>query len=83
MVYKRFSRLLDLYPVTTFVGHFLDTQKIALANVKAAMEAGVTKFDSSVGGLGWISIFSFSHLECFNRRIYKDAFAYGVSNGNR
>ena len=52
MVYERFSRLRDLYPDTTFVGHFHDTQKMALANVLAAMQAGVTKFDSSIGGLG-------------------------------
>jgi hydroxymethylglutaryl-CoA lyase len=52
MVYERFSRLRDLYPDTTFVGHFHDTQKMALANVIAAMQAGISKFDSSVGGLG-------------------------------
>lgn len=52
MVYERFSRLRDLYPDTTFVGHFHDTQKMALANSFAAMQAGVSKFDSSVGGLG-------------------------------
>ena len=52
MVYERFSRLRDLYPDTTFVGHFHDTQKMALANVIAAMQAGITKFDSSIGGLG-------------------------------
>ena len=38
---ERFARLRDLYPDTTFVGHFHDTQKMALANVIAAMQAGV------------------------------------------
>ena len=52
LVYERIARLKDYYPDTTFVGHFHDTQKMALANVLAAMQAGVTKFDSSVGGLG-------------------------------
>ncbi|WP_260287178.1 hydroxymethylglutaryl-CoA lyase [Peribacillus aracenensis] len=52
LVYERFSRLRDLYPDTTFVGHFHDTENMALANVVAAMQAGITKFDSSVGGLG-------------------------------
>ena len=42
----------DLYPDTTFVGHFHDTEKMALANVIAAIQAGITKFDSSIGGLG-------------------------------
>jgi hydroxymethylglutaryl-CoA lyase len=51
-VYERFSRLRDLYPETTFVGHFHDTKKLALANTVAAMQAGITKFDSSIGGLG-------------------------------
>ena len=52
MVYERIARLKDIYPDTTFVGHFHDTEKMALANVIAAMQAGITKFDSSVGGLG-------------------------------
>ncbi|MEE3952379.1 hydroxymethylglutaryl-CoA lyase [Peribacillus frigoritolerans] len=52
LVYERFSRLRDLYPDTTFVGHFHDTRKMALANVVASMQAGISKFDSSVGGLG-------------------------------
>lgn len=52
LVYERFSRLRDLYPDATFVGHFHDTEKMALANVIAAMQAGITKFDSSIGGLG-------------------------------
>lgn len=52
LVYERIARLRDLYPDATFVGHFHDTEKLALANTIAAMQAGVTKFDSSVGGLG-------------------------------
>ncbi|WP_174727768.1 hydroxymethylglutaryl-CoA lyase [Mesobacillus harenae] len=52
IVYERISRLRDLYPETTFVGHFHDTEKLALANVYAAMQAGISKFDSSIGGLG-------------------------------
>lgn len=52
IVYERFARLRDLYPDTTVVGHFHDTYHMALANVVAAMQAGVSKFDASVGGLG-------------------------------
>ncbi|SER59570.1 hydroxymethylglutaryl-CoA lyase [Psychrobacillus sp. OK032] len=52
IVYDRFARLKDLYPDTVFVGHFHDTRKMALANTLAAMEAGIDKFDSSIGGLG-------------------------------
>ncbi|MFJ5771250.1 hydroxymethylglutaryl-CoA lyase [Psychrobacillus sp. NPDC093180] len=52
IVYDRFARLKDLYPDTVFVGHFHDTRKMALANTLAAMQAGIDKFDSSIGGLG-------------------------------
>jgi len=52
LVYERFSRLRDLYPDTVFVGHFHDTWNMALANTVAAMNAGVDKFDSSIGRLG-------------------------------
>jgi len=52
LVYERFSLLGDLYPDMTFVGHFHDTWKMALANTLAALQAGVDKFDSSIGRLG-------------------------------
>jgi hydroxymethylglutaryl-CoA lyase len=43
-----FARL----PDTRLRLHFHDTRGMALANVVAALEAGATKFDGSVGGLG-------------------------------
>lgn len=39
-------------PVVTLAGHFHDTYGMAVANVHAALEAGVRVFDSSVSGLG-------------------------------
>lgn len=39
-------------PVTALAGHFHDTYGMAVANVQAALEAGVRVFDSSVSGLG-------------------------------
>ncbi len=39
-------------PVTALAGHFHDTYGQALANIWAAMDEGVTVFDSSVSGLG-------------------------------
>jgi hydroxymethylglutaryl-CoA lyase len=33
-------------------GHFHDTRGLALANVAAALNAGATKFDGALGGLG-------------------------------
>lgn len=39
-------------PVTQLAGHFHDTYGMAIANVFAALEMGVTVFDASVAGLG-------------------------------
>ncbi len=39
-------------PVSKLAGHFHDTYGQALANTLAALECGVTTFDSSVAGLG-------------------------------
>lgn len=52
LVYERFLKLQELFQETSFVAHFHDTEKMALANVIAALQAGITKFDSSIGGLG-------------------------------
>lgn len=54
---RRVSELLDaLAAVDVAPGdlalHFHDTRGTALANVLAGMEAGVTRFDASIGGLG-------------------------------
>jgi hydroxymethylglutaryl-CoA lyase len=42
----------EAVPVNALAGHFHDTFGQAIANVYAAMEAGVATFDSSVAGLG-------------------------------
>jgi hydroxymethylglutaryl-CoA lyase len=42
----------EMVPVDVLAGHFHDTYGQAIANVYAAMEAGVATFDSSVAGLG-------------------------------
>jgi hydroxymethylglutaryl-CoA lyase len=39
-------------PVAALAGHFHDTYGMAVANVVAALEMGVSVFDASVGGLG-------------------------------
>jgi hydroxymethylglutaryl-CoA lyase len=44
--------LLRLAPVERWGMHFHDTRGIALANVLASLELGLSKFDSSAGGLG-------------------------------
>ncbi|MBD8034968.1 MULTISPECIES: hydroxymethylglutaryl-CoA lyase [Solibacillus] len=52
IVYERFSALKRDFPQTTFVAHFHDTNGFAYANIIAALNAGIEKFDSSIAGLG-------------------------------
>lgn len=52
VVYDRFSRLVEAYPGIVFAAHFHDTYSFAIANIVAAMQANITKFDSSIAGLG-------------------------------
>ncbi|HET9105988.1 MAG TPA: hydroxymethylglutaryl-CoA lyase [Steroidobacteraceae bacterium] len=40
------------WPQVTFTAHFHDTRAMALANALAALEAGIDRFDASLGGLG-------------------------------
>jgi len=44
--------LVRILPVGALAGHFHDTYGQALANVYAALQSGVSTFDSSVSGLG-------------------------------
>ncbi|MFT9598273.1 hydroxymethylglutaryl-CoA lyase [Mesobacillus sp.] len=50
--YSLFSKLRDAYPDVLLTAHFHDTRKLALSNIFAALQAGVTRFDTSAGGLG-------------------------------
>ncbi len=52
VVYDRFNAIAQRFDVDCVSAHFHDTRALALANVWAAMQAGVRKFDSSLGGLG-------------------------------
>jgi hydroxymethylglutaryl-CoA lyase len=44
--------LLQVIPASKLAMHFHDTRGVALANTLAALEMGITAFDSSAGGLG-------------------------------
>ncbi len=46
------AALLERFPADILAMHFHDTRGTALANVLAALELGVTRFDSAAGGLG-------------------------------
>ncbi len=51
-VYDVCARLLDKFPGVVWGLHMRNTCGIALANIVAAKQAGVSRFDGSVGGLG-------------------------------
>ncbi len=47
-----FARLVAAFGAQKLSAHFHDTRALALANVWQALECGIRKFDSSIGGLG-------------------------------
>jgi hydroxymethylglutaryl-CoA lyase len=51
-VKERFTSLREQFGADKLAGHFHDTRGTGLANVYAALEAGIHTFDSSIGGLG-------------------------------
>lgn len=51
-VKQRLDALLKVVPVEQLAVHFHDTRGMGVANSWAALEAGVRRFDSSVGGIG-------------------------------
>lgn len=50
--YTLFQTLLKTFPNTLLTAHFHDTERMAMANIFAALQAGITRFDTSAGGLG-------------------------------
>jgi hydroxymethylglutaryl-CoA lyase len=51
-VYHTIAHLLDKYPDLQWLAHFHNHRDLALANILAAMQAGLTRFDAAIGGLG-------------------------------
>ena len=51
-VYNLCCHIKEKYPQATWWLHFHNTRGLAMANIMAAMEAGMDRFDSSFGGLG-------------------------------
>jgi hydroxymethylglutaryl-CoA lyase len=52
LVYDVASHMLNKYPNVHFHMHFHNNRGLALANILAGMQAGVTEFDAAIGGLG-------------------------------
>jgi hydroxymethylglutaryl-CoA lyase len=52
-VYRYFAMILDEMPNPDFhIAHFHETKRIAAASVLAALQAGITRFEATLGGLG-------------------------------
>ncbi len=51
-VYRVAARMLDRFPQVQWNLHLHNTRDMALANILAAMQAGMTSFESSICGLG-------------------------------
>ena len=51
-VHELCTHVREKYPEATWWLHFHNTRGMAMANIVAAMEAGMTQFDRSFGGLG-------------------------------
>ncbi len=51
-VFETFTRVRQAHPDLRIGAHFHDTRGLALANVVAALDAGIRTFDASIGGLG-------------------------------
>ena len=51
-VYEMCKHVREKYPEATWWLHFQNTRGLAIANIVAAMQAGMTQFDGSFGGLG-------------------------------
>ena len=47
-----FEKLIGAFGAERLSAHFHDTRALALANAWQALECGIRKFDSSIGGLG-------------------------------
>jgi hydroxymethylglutaryl-CoA lyase len=52
MVRDLFERALDIAGDRLWCGHFHDTRGLGLANVLAALQTGVTRFDACLAGIG-------------------------------
>lgn len=52
LVYRQCIEMQEAFPEVMWNLHFHNTRGMGLANVLAGMQAGVTRFDASLGGLG-------------------------------
>ena len=63
-VHSMMHKLVDRYGSERLGCHFHDTRAMGLANVYAALQAGVRQFDASAGGAGRLSLCARRQREC-------------------
>jgi hydroxymethylglutaryl-CoA lyase len=52
-VYRYFSMILDEIPDTSLhIAHFHETKRVASASILATLQAGITQFEATLGGMG-------------------------------
>jgi hydroxymethylglutaryl-CoA lyase len=52
-VYRYYSMILDELPDTNLhIAHFHETKRVASASILAALQAGITQFEATLGGMG-------------------------------
>ena len=52
-VYRYFSMILDEMPDPEFhIAHFHETKRVASASILACLQAGITRFEATMGGMG-------------------------------
>ena len=65
--YDLFKTLKEEFPDVLLTAHFHDTRKMAIANIFAALQAGINRFDTSAGGLVAVHLHQV-HRKCCDRR---------------
>jgi hydroxymethylglutaryl-CoA lyase len=80
-VFELFVKVKEMFPQKSFAGHFHDTQNLALANIRAAMKAGVDTFESAVGELGGCQFTAGARGNVSTERLVKMLHANGIKTG--
>jgi hydroxymethylglutaryl-CoA lyase len=67
-VYRYFSMILDEIPDTrVHIAHFHETKRVASASMLAALQAGITHFEATLGGMGASRPTSWTTARCRGR----------------
>ena len=82
-VRELFEAARELAGERLWCGHFHDTRGLALANVYAAMEAGIARFDTSLAGIGGLSARAGRERQRCHRRPGVHAGEHGHRHGRR